>query len=213
MDNKERDFIEKHASYYTDVSTVTKAHDNIIISTSKLDQFQGLAKDHKATYRYNMNNDTEYRVTIVDERLLYSSLFAWRDLELTRLFQGDNETIIDDTYGKFRLAKEVNYINTLRAAKELLKDKHYYNVSELYDLINKIIDYPSFKPFVKRNGDGLSEEFFDDVYLPLIDKANTKQDSLGYYDLRDYPKDIIDTIGKDKTKNVEKVLKKYYKKK
>lgn len=213
MDNKEKELLEKHASYYTNVSSVTKAHDNLIIATSKLDQFQGLAQDHKATYNYYMTHDLNYSVIIVDEKLLYSSLFAWRDLELTKLFQGDNETIIDDTYGKFAMAKEVNYINTLRAAKELLEDKHYYNVCELYEIINKMIDYPSFKPFVKRNGNGLSEEFFDEIYLPLISEANTKKDDLGYYILSDYPKDIVDTVGKEKTKNVGKVLKKYYKKK
>ena len=58
------------------------------------------------------NNNTFYNVFICDEKMLYSSLFAWRDLELTSVFQGDHEIIYDNTYGKLETAENTNYIYT-----------------------------------------------------------------------------------------------------
>ncbi len=214
MEKEVRKDIERHIEYLDAITSVTQVPNNtLVIATSNNKQWPELEKGQIFSYVYTFG-DERYKVNLVDERLLYSSLFAWRDLELTRLFQGDNETVIDDSYGKLALAKKENYINTLKVAKALLNKKVYY-IGELYDEINKIIDYPSFKLLTPRNKENaLSEEFFTEEYVPLINSSHNRLNrTTGNLDIRDYPKDIVDFVGEDSIKNPQKVLRKYYKKK
>ena len=214
MEAKELDEIVEHSNFFADVSSVTKCRDNnLVISTSNLAQVTGLDKDKKFVYNFHIGDEV-YRVHLIDERLLFSSLFAWRDLSYTSLFQSDNETVVDNTHGRFELAKKENYLSTIKVGEALLGKKVYY-VGELYDTINRMIDYKEqFKLFHKKGEPKLSEDFFKKVYEPLISSAQNKYNKEdGSLIISSYPLDIQEELKSAEIRHPEKVLKKYYRKK
>ena len=213
METKERQDLLEHANFFTDITSVTKSADkNLILGTTNLSQFTDLEEKKKVDYLFHIGDD-RYKVHLVDERLLYSSLFAWRDLSLTSLFQRDNETILDNTHGKLECAKEENYLNTLRVAKALLEKNNYY-IGDLYEIINKMIEYQSFRPFASKEHDYLSEEFFKEVYAPLISRATLRSDLVTKEtDISNFPKDIQEFSKSDMVRYPKKLIKKYYRNK
>ena len=99
------------------------------------------------------------------------------------------------------LEKEAYYLYTLKVAKVLL-GKNDYNVDELYDVINNMINY---KELNNNEGNTLSQEFFDEIYIPLISNIG---------EVSGYPKDVIEfNNNKPIITGAQKVLKKYYKNK
>ena len=182
------------------ITSVTEAGNVLVAGTSKPFQFKKNIDEPIVTFKTNFD-DKKYDVKICDERLLYSSLFAWRDLRLTSLFQGDHDIIYDGTHGKMELAERTNYLYTLKAAKVLLGKRNYY-VGELYDVINRMINYRNLK-FIGDNK--LSQEFFEEVYVPLVSCTE---------ELSGFPKDVEEfNNNKSIITNAQKVLKKYYKNK
>ena len=173
------------------VTTVTDTGSSLVIGTNEPKEL--------FTSRKTKFDGVEYNINICDERLLYSSLFAWRDLRLTTLFQGDHEIIYDNTYGKMELAERINYLNTLKVAIDLL-NKNVFYCGELFDVINKMINYNKFSLKKEKK---LSEEYFKDRYVPLLFNI----------DEVDYPLDILDFNKSRNINNPQKMLKKYYKNK
>ena len=214
METKELKGIMGHINFFTDISSVTKCRDNnLVISTSNLTQKTDLDKDKKFIYKFHIGDEL-YRIHLVDERLLFSSLFAWRDLSYTSLFQSDNETIVDNTHGRFELAKKENYLSTIKVGGALLGEKVYY-IGDLYDTINRMIDYKEqFKLFHKKGEPKLSEDFFKEVYEPLISTAHNKYNKEnGNLIISSYPLGIQDELKTKEIRHPEKVLAKYYRKK
>ncbi len=204
--------IMNYINHFEKVRSVTEADNKLLVATANPNQFVNPTSDPIFTFKTTFDHDM-YTIHVCDERLLYSSLLAWRDLRLTSLFQGDHEVIYDNTYGKLEFAERENYISTLRVAQALLSKNVYY-VGELYEMINRMIEYQSFKPFGKVTDKKLSEEFFRENYLPLLPKAyNKKTGENDIMDIREYPKDIREFANTDRIKNPEKVLRRYYKKK
>lgn len=185
------------------ITSVTETNNTLIAGTRSPEQFSKYYEEPIVTFK-TIFDDKEYDVKICDERLLYSSLFAWRDLRLTSLFQGDHTIIYDGSYGKMELAERENYLYTLKVAKVLL-GKGNYHVNELYDVINKMINYKEFKMFSPKEENKLSEEFFNEVYVPLVSCTG---------DVSGYPRDIMEfNNGRPIITSAQKVLKKYYKNK
>ena len=192
-----------YAKNFEGVTSVTEVNDNnLIVATSKPEQFSKYYSEPIITVKTTFDGEM-YNINICDERLLYSSLLAWRNLDLTSLFQRDHEIIYDQTYGKMEFAERENYLYTLKVAKELLNKKTYY-VGELYDVINKMINYNEFKRFSTKSENKLSEEFFKDNYIPLVSKTSS---------ITGYPKDIEEFNKGRIIYNPQKMLRKYYKKK
>ena len=181
------------------ITSITEANNVLVAGTKRPEQFFNY-NEPIVTFKTTFD-DKKYDVRICDERLLYSSLFAWRDLRLTSLFQGDHEIIYDGTYGKMELAERNNYLYTLKVAKVLL-GKNDYNVDELYDVINNMINY---KELNNNEGNTLSQDFFDEIYIPLISNIG---------EVSGYPKDVVEfNNNKPIITGAQKVLKKYYKNK
>jgi len=197
-------YIEKinYMKNFDGITSITETNNSLIAGTKYPEQFEKFTDDPIVSFKTIFDRKT-YDIKICDERLLYSSLFAWRDLKLTSLFQGDHEIIYNDTLGKMELAERCNYIYTLKCAKALL-GKKVYNVYELHDVINKMINYNEFKFFSDKEEDKLSKDFFEEVYVPLISSTG---------ELVGYPKDVMEFNKKINNNNAQKVLKKYYRKK
>ena len=182
------------------ITSITEAGNVLVAGTSNPEQFKNYYDQPIVNFK-TCFDDKEYDVKVCDERLLYSSLFAWRDLRLTSLFQGDHDIIYDGTHGKMELAERTNYLYTLKVAKVLLGKSNYY-VGELYDVINNMINYKNIRSI----GDNkLSEDFFKEVYIPLVYCTR---------EVSGFPKDIEESnSNKRMINNTQKVLKKYYKNK
>ena len=200
MSTREKIF---YAKDFDSVTSVTDANNNLIIGTSNPQQFSKYFDEPIVTFKTSFDGEA-YNIKVCDERLLYSSLFAWRDLRLTSLFQGDHEIIYDESHGKLECAERENYLYTLKVAK-LLLNKANYNMEELYEIINKMINYEEYKLFSKKSGKKkLSEDFFEEIYVPLVSKTN---------EVVGYPLDIQDFGYKKTIASPQKMLIKYYKKK
>lgn len=191
-----------YAKSFDCITSITDSNNNLIVGTSKPEQFIKYYNEPIVNFKTSFDGE-EYNVKVCDERLIYSSLLAWRDLRLTSLFQRDHEIIYDNTYGKMEFAERENYLYTLKMAKMIL-DKRNYSVEELYDVINKMINYKEFKRFSPKEDNKLSEEFFKENYVPLISKTSS---------VSGYPKDIEEFNNGKIIYNPQKMLRKYYKKK
>ena len=191
-DNKEKLLFAKQ---FDGLSSITDTGDHLIVTTHNLNSSEPII-----TYKTKFD-DNDYIINLCDEDFLYRALIDWRNLSLVSFFQMDHDIIYDDTFGMLEKAQNINYLNTLKVAKELL-NKNVYYIGELYNVINKMINYKDIKWLIKENN-RLSEDFFKKVYIPLSSKSNDLE----------FPIDILEFNNNKKINNPQKLLKKYYRKK
>ena len=132
-----------YTEHFEGVTSITDTGKVLIVGSSKPEQFALYDAESIFDFKTTFDNKN-YLVSVCDERIIYSSLFAWKNLKYTSLFQRDHNIIYDDTNGKMELAERTNYLNTLKVARDLL-NKSNYDIYELYDVINKMINYKQFK--------------------------------------------------------------------
>lgn len=197
---KDRDKLV-YTEHFEGVTSITDTGKVLIIGSSRPEQFSLYNAQSIFEFKTTFDNKS-YSVNVCDEKIIYSSLFAWKDLKYTSLFQRDHKIIYDDTNGKMELAERTNYLNTLKVARDLL-NKSNYDIYELYYVINKMINYKEFKLLSEKEEYKLSQDFFNKYYIPLISESSRV----------DYPKDILEFNKNRKINNPQKLLKKYYKSK
>ena len=190
-----------YIEHFDAVTSITDTGNILVIGSSKPEQFSKFDVDSVFEFKTTFDNKS-YLVSVCDDKIIYSSLLAWRNLKYTSLFQEDHEIIYDDTHGKMKFAERTNYLYTLKVARELLNKKNY-NIYELYDVINKMINYKEFKILSEKGEYKLSKDFFEKYYVPLI----------SYSSRVEYPKDILEFNKNREINNPQKLLKKYYRNK